>query len=155
MPDRQYWLVKTEPSTYSIQDLEGDRVTEWSGVRNYLARNYMREEMKGGDRVLVYHSSTDVLGIYGIAEVVGDPHPDSTQFEKDGPYYDPKSTPVDPTWWCVDLRHVETFAQPVRRDDMKERPELAEMKVLQRGVRHSVIPVAQEEYEAVLAMARE
>lgn len=155
MPDRRYWLVKTEPSTYSIHDLERDRVTEWSGVRNYLARNYMREEMGSGDRVLVYHSSTDVLGIYGIAEVAGEPHPDSTQFEKDGPYYDPKSTTADPTWWCVDLRHVETFPEPVRRDDMKERPELSEMKVLKRGVRHSVMPVSREEYEAVRAMARE
>ncbi len=155
MPNRGCWLVKTEPSTYSIQDLEEDRVTEWSGVRNYLARNYMREEMASGDRVLVYHSSTDVLGIYGIAEVIGDPHPDSTQFDENSPYFDPKSTPADPTWWCVDLKHVETFGQPVRRDDMKERSELADMKVLQRGVRHSVMPVSREEYETVRAMARE
>lgn len=150
---RGYWLVKTEPGTYSIEDLERDGVTEWDGVRNYKARNYMRDEMKPGDRVLVYHSSTDVLGVYGLAEVAGAAHPDSSQFQEGSPYHDPDADPDDPRWWCVDLRHVRTFEEPVTRAAMKERPELREMKVLQRGMRHSVMPVSEEEYETVVKMA--
>lgn len=149
---RSYWLAKSEPSTYSIEDLERDGVTEWSGVRNYAARNHMRE-MAEGDRVLFYHSSTDVLGIYGVAEVAAEAHPDSTQFDPDSGYHDPDSDPDDPRWWCVDLQHVRTFEEPVTRDAMKERSELGEMKVLQRGMRLSVMPVTEEEYETVLDMA--
>lgn len=153
MAERSYWLTKTEPGTYSIDDLERDATTPWDGVRNYLARNYMRDEMAPGDRVLVYHSSTKVLGIYGIAEVASEAHPDPSQFDEESPYHDPDSDPDDPTWWCVDLRHVRTFEEPVTRDAMKERPELSDMKVLQRGVRHSVMPVTEAEYETVVAMA--
>ncbi len=149
---RNYWLVKSEPSTYSIEDLERGGATEWDGVRNYAARNHMRE-MSKGDRVLYYHSSTDVLGIYGVAEVAAEAHPDSSQFDPDGPYHDPDSDPDDPRWWCVDLKHVRTFEEPVTRDALKERPELEEMKVLQRGMRLSVMPVTKEEYETVLDMA--
>ena len=153
MAERSYWLAKTEPGTYSIEDLERDGTTPWDGVRNYLARNYMRDEMESGDRVLVYHSSTKVLGIYGVAEVASEAHPDPSQFDQESPYHDPDSDPEDPTWWCVDLRHVRTFEEPVTRDAMKEREELSEMKVLQRGVRHSVMPVTEAEYETVLEMA--
>lgn len=149
---RRHWLVKTEPSTYSIHDLERDGTTEWDGVRNYAARNYMRE-MAAGDRALVYHSSTDVLGIYGLARVAAEAHPDSSQFEPESPYHDPDSDPEDPRWWCVDLGHLRTFEEPVTRDAMKQRPELAEMKVLRRGMRLSVMPVTPEEYETVLEMA--
>lgn len=151
---RRYWLVKTEPSTYSIHDLERDGTTEWDGVRNYAARNLMRDEMRPGDRVLVYHSSTDVLGVYGIAEVAGEPHPDSSQFDEGSRYHDPDSDPDDPRWWCVDLKHVETFEGPVTRDAMKEEPALEEMKVLQRGMRMSVMPVTKEEFEVVRGMAK-
>lgn len=150
---RRHWLVKSEPGTYSIENLERDGETQWDGVRNYAARNYMRE-MKPGDRVLVYHSSTDVLGVYGIAEVAAEAHPDSSQFDADSPYHDPDSDPDDPRWWCVDLRHARTFERPVTRAAMKERPELAEMTVLQRGMRLSVMPVAEDEYATVLEMAK-
>ena len=150
---KSYWLVKTEPSTYSIEDLERDGETEWDGVRNYAARNYMRDEMAPGDEVLVYHSSTRVLGVYGRAEVARAPHPDSTQFDEESDYHDPDSSPDDPTWWCVDLRHLETFDEPVTREAMKERPGLEDMKLLQRGMRLSVMPVAAEEYRIVLEMA--
>lgn len=152
MPDERHWLVKTDPDTYSIHDLERDGTTEWDGVRNYAARNYMRE-MKKGNRVLIYHSSTDVLGVYGIAEVAAEAHPDSSQFKKGHRYHDPDSDPEDPRWWCVDLRHLKTFREPVTRDAMRERPELAAMKVLQRGMRLSVMPVTKAEYETVAAMA--
>lgn len=151
---RRYWLVKTEPSTYSIADLERDGATEWDGVRNYGARNLMRDEMAPGDRVLVYHSSTDVLGVYGVAEVTGEPHPDSSQFDEGSPYHDPDSDPDDPRWWCVDLKHVETFDGPVTRDAMKEERALEDMKVLKRGMRMSVMPVTEGEFEAVRRMAK-
>lgn len=149
---RRHWLVKTEPGTYSIQDLERDGRTPWDGVRNYLARNHMRE-MSVGDRVLVYHSSTDVLGVYGLGEVVAEAHPDATQFDPESPYHDPDSDPDDPRWWCVDLGHLRTFQEPVTREAMKRRPELQEMQVLRRGMRHSVMPVTRREYETVLEMA--
>jgi predicted RNA-binding protein with PUA-like domain len=151
---RRYWLVKTDPDTYAIEDLEREGTTEWWGVRNYLARNYMRDDMSPGDPVLLYHSSTPVLGVYGLARVAGPAHPDSKQFEEGHPYEDPASDPADPTWWCVDLEHVETFDSPVTRDAMKTERALSGMKVLQRGVRHSILPVTPGEFEAVIRMAR-
>lgn len=153
MSETSHWLVKTEPSTYSVQDLEADGTTEWDGVRNYAARNYMRDEMRPGDPVLVYHSSTDVLGVYGIARVASEAHPDSSQFDPESPYHDPDARRDDPRWWCVDLEHVRTFEQPVTRNAMKERSELEQMKVLQRGMRHSVMPVTPEEFRTVVKMA--
>lgn len=151
MPAR-FWLVKSEPRAYSIEDLERDGSTEWDGVRNYAARNHMRQ-MRPGDRVLFYHSSTRVLGVYGLAEVKAEAHPDSTQFDRDSRYHDPDSDPDDPRWWCVDLAHVRTFEDPVTRDAMREVPELGEMKLLRRGMRLSVMPVTKAEYETVVRMA--
>lgn len=151
---RKHWLIKSEPSVYSIADLERDGTTEWSGVRNYKARNYMRDEMRVGDGLLFYHSSADPLCIAGIAEVASAAHPDSTQFRKGDPYYDPDSDPGDPRWWCVDVRHVETFSTPVTRDDLKAAPELDGMAVLKRGMRLSVQRVTPEEFEIVRRMSR-
>ena len=145
----RHWLIKSEPSTYSIEDLERDGITEWSGVRNYKARSYMRDEMRPGDGLLFYHSSTDPLGVYGLAEVASAAHPDSTQFLKGNHYHDPDSDPDDPRWWCVDVRHVETFEAPVTRDTMKATPGLAGMGVLKRGMRLSVIRVTPDEFEIV------
>lgn len=153
MAERGYWLVKTEPGTYSIHDLERDGSTPWDGVRNYQARNFMRDHMKPGDPVLVYHSNTDPLGIYGVAEVAGPAHPDETQFDRSSRYFDEDSERDDPRWWCVDLRHAETFAEPVTRDALKEKPELRDMKLLQRGMRLSVMPVERREFETILGMA--
>jgi predicted RNA-binding protein with PUA-like domain len=150
----RHWLIKSEPSVYSIADLERDGTTEWSGVRNYKARSYMRDEMQPGDGLLFYHSNADPLGVYGIAEVASVAHPDSTQFEQGDHYYDPDSDPGKPRWWCVDVRHVETFAEPVTRDTMKATPGLADMAVLKRGMRLSVIRVTPEEFEIVRAMGR-
>lgn len=147
------WLAKTEPDVYSIDDLERDGETEWEGVRNYRARNFMRDAMKPGDPVLVYHSNTDPLGVYGIAEVAGPAHPDSAQFDPDSKYYDDGSSREEPRWWCVDLRHVKTFDAPVTRDAMKEVPDLEDMSVLRRGMRLSVMPVTKAEFEKVRAMA--
>lgn len=153
MADRGYWLVKTEPGTYSIEDLERDGSTPWDGVRNYQARNFMRDDMKPGDPVLVYHSNADPLGVYGLAEVAGPAHPDETQFDPDSGYFDEGSERDDPRWWCVDLRHVATFAEPVTRDGLKKRPELADMRLLKRGMRLSVMPVERREFETIVRMA--
>jgi predicted RNA-binding protein with PUA-like domain len=152
MSDR-FWLVKSEPSTYSIQDLERDGTTEWWGIRNYKARNYMRDAMQVGDGVLFYHSNADPLGVYGLAEVASEAHPDSKQFEKGHHYHDPDSDPRNPTWWCVDLRHVETFAEPVTRDRMKTARGLGKMSVLKRGNRLSITTVEPAEYEVVRRLA--
>ena len=149
----RFWLVKSEPSTYAIHDLERDRSTEWWGVRNYKARNYMRDAMRIGDRVLFYHSNADPLGVYGLAEVATEAHPDSKQFEKGHRYHDPDSDPQDPTWWCVDLRQVVTFAEPVTRELMKTTRGLEEMSVLKRGNRLSITPVEHAEYEIVCRLA--
>lgn len=150
---KKHWLIKSEPGVYSIEDLARDGSTEWWGVRNYKARNYMRDEMRPGDPILFYHSNTDPLGVYGVAEVASEPHPDSRQFVPGDPYHDPTSDTDDPRWWCVDVRHVETFGQPVTRDAMKQAPGLADMKVLKRGMRLSVMPVAPEEFEIVRRLA--
>lgn len=146
---RGHWLIKSEPSTYSIDDLERDGVTEWWGVRNARARNYMRDEMAPGDPVLFYHSSTDVIGVYGLAEVASPAHPETKQFERRHPYHDPGSDRDEPRWWCVDIRHVRTFPGPVTREAMKTTPGLQDMKVLARGMRLSVLPVTPEEYAII------
>jgi predicted RNA-binding protein with PUA-like domain len=150
---KNYWLVKSEPEVYSIADLEAEGTTEWWGVRNYRARNLMRDKMQVGDPVLFYHSNTDPLGVYGIAEVATPAHPDSKQFERGHRYFDEKSTPADPRWWCVDLRHVRTLERPVTREAMKKVPELAEMLLLRRGMRLSVQPVAPAEFRTILELA--
>lgn len=151
---QRHWLVKSEPSVYSIRDLERDGTTEWWGIRNYKARNYMRDSMQVGDGVLFYHSNTDVLGVYGLAEVASAAHPDSKQFEKGHRYHDPGSDRDDPRWWCVDLRHVETFDEPVARERLKATDGLEGMVVLKPGSRLSVTPVTREEYEIVRRLAR-
>lgn len=150
----RHWLIKSEPSVYSIEDLARDRKTEWSGVRNYKARSYMRDEMQLGDGLLFYHSNTDPLGVYGIAEVASPAHPDSTQFREGDHYYDPDSKPDNPRWWCVDVRHVETFPNPVTRDTLKSTPGLEDMAVLKRGMRLSVIRVSPQEFEIVRRLGR-
>ncbi len=154
MAARGHWLVKTEPGTYSIEDLERDGSTPWDGVRNYQARNFMRDRMRPGDPVLVYHSNAKPMGVVGLARVAGEAHPDETQFDPASHYYDAAAGRDDPRWWCVDLEHVETFERPVTRDAMKEEPALAGMKLLKRGVRLSVMPVDPDEFDTVVRMAR-
>ncbi len=146
---RGHWLFKSEPGTYSIDDLERDGTTEWWGIRNYKVRNYMRGEMRVGDGILFYHSSTDVLGVYGLAEIASEGHPDSKQFEKGHRYRDPDSDRDDPRWWCVDIRHVRTFDEPVTRDTLKATAGLDDMAVLRRGMRLSITRVTREEFEIV------
>jgi predicted RNA-binding protein with PUA-like domain len=149
-----YWLCKSEPDVYSIDDLRRDTVTGWEGVRNYQARNFMRDGMQPGDRVLVYHSNAEPTGVAGIAEVAGAAKADPTQFDPRSEYHDPKSTREAPRWVMRELRFVERFARVVTLDELKGCKALGAMAALQKGNRLSVTPVTKAEFDAVVRMAK-
>jgi predicted RNA-binding protein with PUA-like domain len=152
---KSYWLVKTEPETFSFDDLMSAprRTTGWDGVRNYQARNFLRT-MKKGDGVLVYHSNVDPKVVVGTAEVVREAYPDPTQFDRKDDHYDPDSPRDDPRWSQVDLRGIEKLARPVSLDEMKRVPELRGMHLLKRGNRLSVLPVTEEEFRTIVRMGQ-
>ena len=152
--ERGYWLVKSEPGTFSFDDLlrAPNRTTSWDGVRNFAARNFLRDGMKSGDRIFFYHSSTDPQAIVGICEVVREGYPDHTALDRAHPHFDPDSDPAAPTWYQVDLRAVAQFSRPVTLPEIKERKELAKMALLRIG-RLSVVPVTADEWEVILRMA--
>ena len=145
-----YWLMKSEPDEFSIDDLvrAPGKTTPWFGVRNYQARNYMRDAMRVGDGVLFYHSSCEVPGIAGLAEVTSAPHPDETQFDPKSPYFDPKATRADPRWMLVDVKLVRK-TRLLSLDELRQRPGLADMVILRRGNRLSVTPVTPSEWKAI------
>lgn len=149
----RYWLMKTEPTVFSFEDLrKRPRSTDhWEGVRNYQARNYMKE-MKKGDRVLFYHSNCEVPGVVGIAAISREAYPDFFAWDKTSRYYDPKSTPEKPLWYMVDVTWKKAFHKTVTLKDLKANPRLKGMKVIQKGQRLSVMPVTKEEFEIVAAM---
>ncbi len=153
--DPHYWLVKSEPDVFSIDDLASakKKTTHWDGVRNYQARNTLRDEMKLGDLVLFYHSNANPPGIAGIAKVVREGYPDHTAFDEDDPHYDPKSKRADPTWYMVDIQLVEKFAREISLPELREMPGLANMALLQRGSRLSVQAVSPQEFEAIRGVA--
>lgn len=154
MVSRKYWLMKSEPSTFSIEDLArapGQR-TCWDGVRNYQARNYMRT-MAVGDQVLFYHSNADPPAVVGIAEVVRTAYPDSTQFDKKDKHYDPASKPSEPRWDMVDIKYLRTFSKLLPLDDLRKDPPLKGMVLLQKGSRLSVQPVTSDEWKQILRLA--
>ena len=146
---KQFWLVKSEPDVYSIDQLAKDGETGWEGVRNYQARNTLRDSMKAGDGVLFYHSSCDVPAIAGLAEVSRESHPDPTQFDPKSEFFDAKSKRDAPTWMMVGLRFVKKLKQPLTLEQLKKVPALSKMVLLQRGSRLSVQPVRAEEWEAI------
>jgi predicted RNA-binding protein with PUA-like domain len=148
-----YWLMKSEPSDVSVDDLAAmpKKTVAWYGVRNYQARNFMRDEMRAGDGVLFYHSSCPEPGIVGLAEVASDAYPDETQFDKKGKYFDPKSTREEPRWMNVDVKLVKK-TRLLSLEEMRAAPSLATMRVLQRGNRLSITPVTAAEWKAVLAL---
>jgi predicted RNA-binding protein with PUA-like domain len=148
----RYWLFKSEPESFSIDDLERAGREEWSGVRNFRARNVMRE-MQPGDLGFFYHSSTKRTGIAGVCEVVAAAHPDSTQFDKKSEYYDRTSKRDDPRWWCVDVAFVRKLPRLVTLDELRTIPELAYMQLLRKGQRLSVMPVSPAEWELILELA--
>jgi predicted RNA-binding protein with PUA-like domain len=145
----RYWLMKTEPDAFSIDDLKRLKKDAWSGVRNYQARNFMKE-MRLGDAVLFYHSSTQPPGVAGLAKVVGLAHPDETQFEKKSPYFDPKAMKEKPIWHCVDIGFVKKFLRLIPLEELRGINSLNEMVLLQRGSRLSVQPVTKKEYDAII-----
>ena len=149
---RQHWLMKSEPNDYSIDDLERDGTTHWDGVRNYAARNLMRDKMRIGDRVLFYHSNAKPPGVAGIAEVCRDSYPDFTQFDSANKYFDPKATEENPRWFMVDIRFVAKFEREVGLPEIRATPELADMVLVNRS-RLSVQPVTEAEFEHIVAMA--
>lgn len=150
---RQYWLFKSEPHVYSFDDFERDHRTSWVGVRNYQARNFLRDTVRLDDRVLFYHSSAKVLAIIGTAKVVHSGHPDQTAFNPQSPYFDPKSKLDSPTWYVVDVELVQRFSEPLTRDALRDDPITAEMMLLQRGSRLSIQPVTAEQWQAVHRLA--
>jgi predicted RNA-binding protein with PUA-like domain len=147
----RYWLFKTEPDAFSIDDLARVNTEEWSGVRNFQARNLMRE-MKRGDRGFFYHSSVTPPGIVGICEIVAEAHPDSTQFDPKSDYYDRSSKRDEPKWWCVDVGFVEKFARMIPLDELRAIADLSAMPLLRRGQRLSVQPVNEHEWKRILAL---
>ena len=143
--------MKSEPDEFSIDDLvkAPKKSTPWFGVRNYQARNFMRDHMRVGDGVLFYHSSCEVPGIYGLAKVASKPHPDESQFDRKSPYYDAKSRREDPRWMLVDVKlDRKTRAMPL--DELRTYPELADMVVLKRGNRLSITPVTSAQWEFIV-----
>ena len=152
---KKYWLMKSEPGAYSISDLKRDGKTCWDGVRNYQARNIMRDDMKVGDGVLFYHSREKPMGVYGIAEIVGEAYPDDAAFDPKDKHYDPKSDPANPTWMMVDVGYVATLAEPITLDTLKQTPGLEKMMVIQRGSRLSVQPVTKKEWDIVIGMSQQ
>jgi len=150
---RRYWLFKSEPDVYSIDQLERDGSTYWNGVRNYQARNLMRDDMSVDDGVLYYHSNAKPMAVVGIARICKEGYPDQTQFDKRSKYYDEGSDPADPRWYHVDVEFVGKAKEPVTRDMLKDEPKLEDMMLLQKGSRLSVQPVTRAERRIVLKMA--
>jgi predicted RNA-binding protein with PUA-like domain len=154
MPKRatKYWLMKSEPGTYSIDDLQRDGTEPWEGVRNYQARNFMRE-MAAGDLAIFYHSSTKPPAAVGICRICREAYPDPTQFDEKSQYYDPKSKKEDPSWSRVDVEFVEQLPEPISLQALKDDPALEGMLVTQKGSRLSVQPVEKRHFRRVLKIA--
>jgi predicted RNA-binding protein with PUA-like domain len=150
-----HWLVKSEPDCFSFADLmaEPEQTTGWDGVRNYQARNLLRDDIQVGDGVLFYHSSTQPMAIAGIAEVVRAGHPDPTAFDPKAQHYDPKSDLSSPTWFQVSIRGVRAIDPPITLADLRKLPALNDMVLLRKGSRLSVQPVSAAEWKAILALA--
>ena len=152
----QYWLAKTEPNTYSWEDLknEKNRTTSWEGIRNYQVRNFIRDEIRNGDYFFIYHSVVTPMAIMGIARVVREAYPDHYAFDTTHKYYDPKSKPDNPAWLMFDIQAVSEFIPPVNLDEMKNYPELNEMGLLKKGNRLSIQKVTSKEWNFILSLTK-
>jgi len=146
----QYWLMKSEPDVFSIEDLARKKKTSWDGVRNYQARNFMRDVMRVGDMVLFYHSNASPPGVAGLARVCREAHPDLTAQDPSSPYYDPKATPENPIWMMVDVEFVRRFPEIIPLDTLKSDPALKDMLVIKRGMRLSVQPVEKKHFDRIV-----
>ena len=153
----KYWLMKSEPSVFSIDALARAprKRSHWDGVRNFQVRNMLRDEMKKGDLAFFYHSSCDVPGIYGVARIVKEGYPDPTAFDPTHDHHDPKSDPAKPTWFMVDVELVEKFAAPLTLDMLKANADkLGDVLILRRGNRLSITPVTAAQWQKVTKLAR-
>jgi len=153
---KRYWLMKSEPDDFSIDDLARVGTEPWTGVRNYQARNFMRDGMRVGDGVLFYHSNADVPGIYGIAEVASTAYPDPSQFKKSSKYYDEKATEETPRWFLVDVGYVRTLAHPISLAEIREHSAALgeEFALIRKGARLSVLPVTSAQWKLLLSLEK-
>ena len=149
----KYWLIKSEPDVYSIDDLKRDKKTCWDGVRNYQARNIMRDEMSKGDLVVFYHSRVPPMAAVGVCEVVREGYPDHTQFDPKDKHYDAKADPEDPRWMMVDVKHKKTFKRPVTLKEMRDVKALEELPLLRKGMRLSVQPMTKKHFDTICKLA--
>ena len=154
MSEPKYWLFKSEPSAYSFDDLlnEENRTAEWDGVRNYQARNFMRDDMKVGDRVLFYHSSAKPTAVVGTARIAKEAYPDATAWDPKDKHYDPKSSPGETVWTVVEIEAEERLPNPVTLQAVKANPKLKDMLLIRKGQRLSIQPVSREEFDEIIAM---
>jgi predicted RNA-binding protein with PUA-like domain len=150
--DMAYWLMKSEPDAYSIDDLERDGRDMWDGIRNYQARNMMRDEMRVGDKVFFYHSNCKEPGIVGVMKVASKPYPDPTQFDPESKYYDPKSNEEDPRWMLIDVEFVRKLSRTITLVELKAHPGLDGMILLRRGNRLSIMPVDKAHWDLILGL---
>ncbi len=147
-----YWLMKSEPDVYSIDHLERDGREPWDGIRNYQARNFMRDDMKVGDKAFFYHSNAKEVGIVGTMTIASEPYDDPTQFNKKSKYFDPKSSKDKPRWQLVDVEFESKFPRVVTLAELKANPKLADMRLVQKGNRLSIMPVTRKEWDTILKM---
>lgn len=153
---QKFWLMKSEPSTFSIDHLKAlpNQTEHWEGVRNYQARNFMRDEMQVGDEAFFYHSNCDIPGIVGIVTIVKSAYPDHFALKKNSPYYDPKSTAENPRWYMVDVKLKQKFDAVIPLHALKENAALTKMPLVQKGNRLSILPVTASEWRAILKMLK-
>lgn len=149
-----YWLMKSEPSMFGIDDLcnKASQTEHWDGVRNYQARNMMRDQMKLGDLAFFYHSNCELPGIVGIVEIVREAYPDFTAFDPDNKHYDPKSTPDKPCWMMVDVKYCRSLRRVITLKELKQYPELSDLALVRKGNRLSIMPVDKDQWNFILAM---
>ena len=147
-----YWLMKSEPDTFSIDDLKRKKREAWDGVRNYQARNFMRDDMRVGDGVFFYHSNCAEPGIAGLAEVASDAYPDPSQFDPKSKYFDAASSRDNPRWMLVDVKFVKKLKRVITLDELKNHPKLEGMTLLRKGNRLSVMPVEAAEWKYILGL---
>ena len=149
----QHWLMKSEPETYSIDDLKRDHIEPWTGIRNYQVRNMIRNDMRVGDLAFFYHSNCKPPGVVGTMEIIKTAYPDPTAFDPEHIYFDPKSSPNNPRWLMVDVKFKQKFSRLISLDELRQHPELKELPVLRKGNRLSITPVSKKEWDFILKLS--